>query len=134
MSVLLCLVIGIILTIAGLLIIHPVLTLLKTPADIFAGARSYLFTMFSGTLIVMAYNMAAAILRAFGDGKTPLIAVGIAGGLNIALDLLFIMVFHWGFTGAAAATLLAQLAAVSLLFYNRKEIGYAENESWGLES
>lgn len=122
MSVLLCLLIGIILTVVGLLIIHPVLTALKTPEDIFGGAQSYLFTMFSGTLIVMAYNMAAAILRAFGDGKTPLIAVGIAGGLNIALDLLFVMGFHWGIVGAAAATLLAQLAAFLYCFVVVKKL------------
>ncbi len=114
--------IGIILTVVGLLIIHPVLTALKTPEDIFGGAQSYLFTMFSGTLIVMAYNMAAAILRAFGDGKTPLIAVGIAGGLNIALDLLFVMGFHWGIVGAAAATLLAQLAAFLYCFVVVKKL------------
>ena len=122
MSVLLCLLIGIILTVVGLLIIHPVLTALKTPEDIFGGAQSYLFTMFSGTLIVMAYNMAAAILRAFGDGKTPLIAVGIAGGLNIVLDLLFVMGFHWGIVGAAAATLLAQLAAFLYCFVVVKKL------------
>ncbi len=88
MSIILCVGIGILLTLTALLMVLPMLKILQTPADIFDGASSYLFTMFSGTLIVMAYNMISAILRAFGDGKTPLIAMGIAASANIALDLL----------------------------------------------
>ena len=49
-------------------------------------------TMISGTLIVIAYNMAASILRAFGDGRSPLVAMLIAGLMNIGLDLLFVLV------------------------------------------
>lgn len=90
------------------------LVLLKTPDNIFDGALSYLIAMFSGTLIVTAYNLASAILRSFGDGKTPLIAMGIAACTNIVLDLLFVMGFHWGITGAAVATLIAQL--ISFLY------------------
>lgn len=59
MSILLCLGMGALLTIAGLLMVNPMLRVLKTPQDIFSGASSYLFIMFSGTMIVMAYNMAA---------------------------------------------------------------------------
>ena len=71
-------------------------------------------TMISGTLIVIAYNMAASILRAFGDGRSPLVAMLIAGLMNIGLDLLFVLVFHWGIFGAAIATVSAQL--VSFLY------------------
>ena len=70
--------------------------------------------MISGTLIVIAYNMAASILRAFGDGRSPLVAMLIAGLMNIGLDLLFVLVFHWGIFGAAIATVSAQL--VSFLY------------------
>lgn len=114
MSVFLCVGIGILLTVLALLLVIPMLHVLKTPTDIFDGASSYLFTMFAGTLIVMAYNMASAILRAFGDGKTPLIAMGIAASANIVLDLLFVLVFGLGIVGAAIATLIAQL--ISFLY------------------
>ena len=114
MSVFLCVGIGILLTVLALLLVIPMLHVLKTPTDIFDGASSYLFTMFAGTLIVMAYNMASAILRAFGDGKTPLIAMGIAASTNIVLDLLFVLVFGFGIVGAAIATLIAQL--ISFLY------------------
>ncbi|MBR1952488.1 MAG: MATE family efflux transporter [Lentisphaeria bacterium] len=109
MSALLCGVIGVFLTICGLLLANPLLKLLKTPQDIIDGAASYLLTMLSGTLCVMAYNMAAAVLRAFGNSRHPLYAMLIAATVNIVLDILFIFGFNWGITGAAAASVLAQL-------------------------
>ncbi len=135
MSIFLCVTIGILLMAAGELLIRPILTVLKTPEDIFGGAVSYLTVMFLGTLVIMAYNMAAAILRALGDGRTPLLAVGIAGGVNIVLDLLFVMVFHWGIIGAAAATLIAQLIAFLYCFtvLRRIEILHMEREDWKLD-
>lgn len=111
MSVVLCAGTGLLMTVAGLAMVFPMLHILKTPENILGGASQYLYVLFSGTLVVMAYNMAASILRAFGDGKTPLIAMGIAACTNVALDLLFVLVFRWGIVGAAAATVLAQLVA-----------------------
>lgn len=75
----------------------------------------YLTMMYAGTLITMAYNMAAAILRALGDGKSPLIAMFTAGCLNIVLDLLFVIRFGWGIPGAAAATLLCAAVCIRVL-------------------
>lgn len=113
-STMLSAVIGGILSLAGLLAAGPLLQLLNTPADILPDAKVYLMTMIAGTLIVTAYNMAASILRAMGDGKTPLAAMAIAAALNIGLDCLFVFVFDWGIFGAAAASLIAQL--VSFLY------------------
>lgn len=107
----LCLMIGIAVTVVFTLLSRPLLLLIGTPGDIIGDAVTYLSMIYLGTLIVLGYNMSAAILRAVGDGKTPLIAMGIAGGLNVGLDLLFVMVFKWGIIGAASATLLAQLIA-----------------------
>jgi len=64
--------------------------------------------MFLGIPIVMVYNLLATILRSLGDGQTPLHAMIVAALSNIVLDLLFVLVFHWGITGAAAATLISQ--------------------------
>lgn len=113
-SALLCALIGGILTCLGLVGARPLLRLLHTPEDILPGAAAYLMTMVSGTPIVMGYNMSAAILRALGDGKTPLTAMAIAAILNIGLDCLFVFVFNWGIVGAAAASVISQL--VSFLF------------------
>lgn len=124
MSTLLCGVIGCILTVAGLFAARPLLNLLKTPEDILDGATTYLLTMIAGTIIVMAYNMAASILRAFGDGKSPLIAMLVAALLNIGLDLLFVLVFHWGIFGAAIASVTAQLVSFLYCLVQIKKIEY----------
>lgn len=124
MSVLLCILMGGILTVLGVLLAKPLLLLMGTPEDIIQVSHSYLSLMCAGTFIVTAYNMASAILRSFGDSKTPLIAMGIAALLNICLDLLFVLGFKWGVMGAAAATLLAQLFSFLYCFKVIKAIPF----------
>ena len=75
------------------------ISLLKTPEEIRPISMSYLRILFGGLPVVMAYNLAAAILRALGNGRKPLIAMVIASLTNIGLDLLFVMGFHWGVQG-----------------------------------
>lgn len=115
-SVELCIGFGILLIILGVSMASPMLKLLDTPQNIYQGACSYLITMFSGTMIVMAFNMAASILRALGNGRTPMIAMAIAAILNILLDLLLVIVCNLGIIGAAVATLIAQLVAFLYCF------------------
>lgn len=110
-SIILSAVSAVLLLAAGQLAVSPVLQLLKTPADILPGSALYLRIMFGGIPIMMTYNLLASILRAIGDGKTPLYAMIVASGVNIALDLLFVLVLHWGIAGAAVATLIAQVCA-----------------------
>ncbi len=118
MSAILCFVSGIVMTVAGLIVSRPLLELLKTPEDIIDGSSVYLHTMIAGTLIVIFYNMASAILRSLGDGKSPLVAMGISAVLNIGLDLLFVFVFHWGIFGVAIASVISQL--FSLIYCARR--------------
>lgn len=92
----------------------PMLRLLQTPEDILGNALLYARIIFLGTPIIMAYNLLATVLRSLGDGRTPLTAMILAALTNVALDLLFVLVFGWGIVGAAAATLIAQ--AFSSLF------------------
>lgn len=131
-SIELCMGFGLVLTVMGLAAVKPVLTLLKTPDNIYGGATVYLFTLMSGTMIVMAYNMSAAILRAFGDGKTPLIAMGIAAITNVVLDITFVICFKWGIFGAAIATLTAQLIAFIYCLFRIKRIEFIhlKKEMW----
>ena len=136
MCVWLCLLIGGGITVVMLVFSDPLLALLQTPAAIFGGAKLYLRMIYGGTLIVMGYNMAAAILRAIGDGRTPLIAMFVAGGSNIVLDLLFVMKFGMGIAGAAAATLLAQLIALvyCLIVLKRSVQFRITGEDWKWEN
>ncbi len=90
---------------------RPVLMLLQTPDAIIGDSLTYLRIMFAGIPVVMAYNILAAILRALGDGKTPLYAMVVAALINVALDLIFVLVFHWGIAGAAGATVIAQVCS-----------------------
>ncbi len=122
MATILCSIIGVLLTVFGILLVNPVLDVLKTPHDIIGGARVYLITMISGTMIVMAYNLTASILRAFGDGKSPLIAMIISAVLNIFLDLLFVLKFKWGIFGAAFASVLSQLVSFVYCYIQIKKI------------
>ena len=114
---------------------EPVLRLLGTPVEILPDSLLYLRIIFLGMPIIMAYNLSASILRALGDGKTPLHAMIVAALTNIGLDLLFVIVFHWGIAGAAVATLLAQLLSSVYCFYfiNRIEILKKVKEKFSLD-
>ena len=111
MTMLLSLIVTAVATAASFLGTEPMLRAMNTPEEIIGGAFTYLRIMFAGIPIIMAYNVLASILRALGDSKTPLYAMVIASILNIGLDLLFVMVFHWGIAGAVVATVIAQLFA-----------------------
>ena len=68
-------------------------SILNTPDHIIGDSLAYLRVSFSGLIVGMAYNMLASILRALGDGRTPLIAMIIAAMINVGLDILFVMGF-----------------------------------------
>ena len=103
---------------------RPALTLLNTPNEIMGDALLYLRIMFSGLPIVMAYNLLACILRSLGDSRTPLNAMIVAALTNIALDLLFVLIFRWGIAGAAAATLIAQFCSSVFCFLRLRKIDF----------
>lgn len=95
----------------GLFVVRPILVLLQTPADIIDMSDSYLRIIYLGMPITMLYNALASVLRALSDSATPLKAMIVASITNVVLDLVFVLVFHWGIEGAAIATLVAQLVA-----------------------
>lgn len=122
------------LVLLGLMLSKPVLVLLQTPPEILDNTLLYLRIMYSGIPIVMAYNLLASILRALGDGRTPLNAMIVASLVNIVLDLLFVLVFHWGIAGAASATLIAQVCSSLFCLWHivRSEVLHLEREHFRL--
>lgn len=108
-SCLMALVLSIIICLLAEITIKPSVYLLRCPEEIMHYAVNYLKVMFMGIPVMMAYNLASAILRALGDSKTPLYAMIFASIINIILDLLFVLVFKWGVEGAAFATIIAQI-------------------------
>lgn len=115
---------GAIMSLCGVLFAEPILHLMNTPAENFADALIYMRIVCGFTIVVAGYNTISAILRALGDAKTPLIFLGVASVLNIALDLLFVVPLQMGVAGAAWATVIAQFFAMlgSVVF------GYEKNE------
>lgn len=112
-----------------------VLRLLHTPEEILPISMAYLRIIFGGIPVVTAYNLTACILRALGDGKTPLHAMVLASLTNIGLDFLFVMGFGWGVQGAAIATVIAQF--LSALYCVNKirqiEVLQINAEDWELK-
>lgn len=129
------LIIGAVLTTISLVCIRPMLHLMQTPAEIFELSYQYLVVIFIGTLITMSYNILASILRAMGDSRTPLWAMVIASITNIGLDLLFVIVFHWGLAGAAVATVIAQGVAATycLISCRRVPMLKLERRNWDFD-
>lgn len=91
------------------------LHLLKTPSDVIPDSILYLRIYFLGMIFTLTYNMGSSIMRAIGDSRRPLIYLVICCGINIVLDILFVIVFHMGIAGAAIATVISQGASAILV-------------------
>ncbi len=112
---------SILLTVLGLVFIEDIWRLIGLPPHLIPDATLY-FSIYAGGLIMMfGYNATSAVLRGLGDSRTPLYFLIIATMLNIAFDLLFVLVFGWGIGGVAFATVLAQFIAfaLSVIYLNR---------------
>ncbi|CAJ1227256.1 MATE family efflux transporter [Lactiplantibacillus xiangfangensis] len=117
-SIVVSLIVGMILTILSMFFVDHILVLMQTPPDIMNDARTFLQIMLGGMLAPIAFNLLSNIIRALGDSRTPLWFLIISSLINIGLELLFILGFHWGIAGAGWATILAQLiATVMCLVY-----------------
>lgn len=109
-------------TVIALIVKNPLLRIMNTPENIFDNANNYITIIFAGLITQALYNMAAGILRALGDSKTPLYFLMISSILNVILDLVFIINFKMGVSGAAHATNIAQgFSAVLCLIYSYKK-------------
>lgn len=109
---------GILMSSISVIFARQILVLLNTDPKILDDSVAFMRIMCGGIVAVAAYNGVAAILRALGDAKTPLIFLIMACILNVVLDLLFVCVFHWGVRGAGIATVISQfMAAVTCGIY-----------------
>lgn len=105
----LCAVLAVLGLTAGQLCAGALLQAIQTPAEVRKMAEVYLRWLYGGIPVTFAYHMEAAILRAWGDSKTPFAATAVSGVMNIFLDVCFVILLGWGIAGAAFATVLAQL-------------------------
>lgn len=101
-----------------LLFTDPLLKFLQIPASLVPMTRSYLQIIFCGILFTFFYNFFAALSRSVGNSTIPLAFLALSTALNIFLDLLFILTFSMGVSGAALATVLSQgISAFLMILY-----------------
>lgn len=104
---------GLVLSLGVSPFVRPILKMMNTPSELLDLAVIYLTIMVLGALPSVLYNYFAGVLRAFGDSRRPFYFLLISSLCNVVLDLIFILVLHWGVAGAAIATVLSQtLSAV----------------------
>ena len=129
----LCIVFSIVMTLVVVAVCRPVLVLMQTPEEIFEYAYVYIVIVFWGIPCTFLYNILAAIIRSLGDSKTPVIFLAISSGINIVLDLVFVLVFDMGVEGPAIATVLAQgISGIICLFYMYRKfpVLHASRDEW----
>ena len=123
-SILVSVIFGAILCVAGLFLARPMLELMGSPADVIEDSVLYLRIYFLGMPLIMLYDFAAAILRAVGDTKRPLYFQMIAGVINVILNLFFVLVVGIGVAGVAIATTVSQgFSGIALLITLMREKG-----------
>ncbi|MDD6156379.1 MAG: MATE family efflux transporter [Lachnospiraceae bacterium] len=129
-------IIALIMTVATGLLCNQILVWMNTPDDIIGLAYDYIFVIFMGIPATILYNMLSGYLRSLGDSVTPLIFLIFSSVLNIGMDLLFILQFHMGVTGAALATVIAQgISGVLCLFVvvRKFDILHLNREDWRMD-
>lgn len=107
------------LNVAVFVFIHPIISILQVPTELYSLMYDYLRVIFWGIGFTFLYNFYASLLRAIGNSMVPLWFLAVAVLLNIILDFLFILFFNWGVEGAGWATVISQaVSAIGLCFYS----------------
>ena len=114
-SITLALISGIMMAVIGVLLAKWALEIMGTPDDVIGQSALYMRIYFMGMPFFMLYNYGAAILRAIGDTKRPLIFLIISGIANAALNMIRVILFHMGVAGVAIGTIISQLISCVLV-------------------
>lgn len=103
--------------------IDGILHFMQINSEVYAMMRQYTMIIFSGIIAVFLSNYFASVLRAVGNSAVPLVFLAVSSIMNIILDLLFVIAFHWGIAGAAWATVISQyFAGTGILFYTQMKV------------
>lgn len=114
-SLIVSLVLGILLLVVGLTLSEPILVALNTKEELLAGAVLYMKIYFLGMPALAIYNFGNAVLSAAGDTRRPLLYLSIAGGINIVLNLFFVIVCRMDVAGVAVASIISQYISAVLV-------------------
>ncbi len=108
---------GILVGAMGFLLAKPMLELMGNPEDVIDLSTLYVRIYFLGMPANMLYNFGAAVLRAVGDTRRPLLYLIISGLVNVALNLVLVICFHMGVAGVAVATVVSQAVSMALVLW-----------------
>ena len=98
-----------------------ILWVLRVPTDLRPLMKEYLLIIFLGIVATFLYNFFANLLRAIGNSMVPLAFLAVSAILNVILDLVCVLVLHWGVRGAAGATVFSQyVSGVGIGLYTLK--------------
>ena len=114
-AILIALISGVMMAFVGLGLARPALELMDTPEDVIDLSTLYMRIYFLGMPFFMLYNYGAAILRAVGDTRRPLLFLVISGVTNAVLNVFLVVVFHMSVEGVAIATVISQLISSALV-------------------
>ena len=114
-AITLALVSGVVMAVIGLVFSRWALEIMGTPADVIDQSTLYMRIYFLGMPFFMVYNYGAAILRAVGDTKRPLMFLIVAGVINAVLNMFLVIAFHMGVAGVAIATVISQMISCLLV-------------------
>ena len=114
-AIALALVSGVAMAVIGVVFARGALEIMGTPDDVIAKSTLYMQIYFCGMPFFMMYNYGAAILRAVGDTKRPLIFLIVSGVINAVLNLFLVIVFHLDVAGVGIATVISQLVSCILV-------------------
>ena len=115
------------LSVIAVLLVKPLLYALRVEEAAYSEAFTYLIVVCAGLIGTIGYNLNAGILRGLGNSQTTLLFLAISAGMNIVLDLLFVLAFGMGVFGVAFATIIAQACSwlFGLFYINRQYPQYA---------
>ena len=135
-AIYLCGSLAIVMSVATVVLTRPILRWIGTPQDIMEESYHYIVFIFGGMSATMLYNLSSGVLRAVGNTRTPLYFLVLSCAVNVVLDLLFIIVFHMGVSGAAVATIIAQLLSgilCTVLIFRKYDVLRIRGDEWAAD-
>ena len=125
---------AVVMSVVCLIFRQEILVLMNTPEKAFGQALGYSTVCIVGMVFIYGYNMVSAVLRGMGDSKHPFVFIALAAVLNIILDIIFVIGFSMGATGAALATVISQavsfLSCCAFLYKKRAEFELSFKLKW----
>lgn len=122
------------LMITGIIFNEAMLHAINTPFAIFADSKLYLEIYIYGLPFVFLYNISTGIFAGLGDSKTPFLFLAVSSTTNIAVDILFVKIFHMGVLGVALATFICQgiscIVSLSVVMLRLKKLHSTQKHKW----